>query len=58
MDLETGTVFKSGPTVLDMKVNGKTIELMDTESLFMLMAIYMKAIGLTIKQTDMEFTFI
>lgn len=41
-----------------MKVSGKKTEPTDMESLFMLMAIFMKEIGQTIKQMEKEFTFI
>lgn len=41
MDLE----FKFGLMVLDMKVNGKTTELMVTDDLFTLMEMFMKETG-------------
>jgi len=38
-------VFKDGLMVLDMKVNGKIIKLMEKESFIMLIEMYLKANG-------------
>lgn len=53
-DLEMDLESKYGLMVLSMRGNGKTIELMVTESLFILMEIFMKEIGLMTKPMDLE----
>ena len=53
---EMALEFKSGPMGLDMKVNGKIIELMGKASLYMLTKMNMKVNGLMIKRMVEEFT--
>lgn len=53
---EMGMEFKSGLMGLDMKVNGRIIELMDRASLFMLTKMNMRGNGLMIKRMEEEFT--
>lgn len=52
---EKAMVFNNGLTVLDMKVIGKWIRLMDLENCFTQMGTFMKGIGKMIKLMEKEF---
>ena len=49
------TVFKSGPTELNIKAHGKKIKLVEKASLFMPMVIHMMVNGKMIRPMDSEY---
>lgn len=53
-----GEEYRSGQTILAIKVTGKMIKPMEKESLFMLTAIFMMEIGWRIKHTGMVYIHI
>lgn len=58
VDSEMDLVSSNGLMVPGMRVTGKIIELMEKENSLILMATFMMAIGLMIRQMDMVFTII